>query len=490
MKISVKNIKETNCICDALILPFVEGASELYKKFGTAFQKQLMKAFSKEFHGKRNELLLMPAPEGIKPEWILLIGLGKKNEVSAENIRQAGGKAAVHLRDKGMKNAALSTSLISSLKLSPLNFIEGALLSLYKFERYRKEKDNKKIDNITILSKTSKRLSDELKWTETITSSVYFARDLINTPSNDMTPSDLAKAAVSLKQKNLSVRILEKKNAEKLGMGAYLSVAKGSKEPLKFIVLEYKGAKGNPAEAGLPLALIGKSITFDSGGISLKPSDGMEKMKYDMAGGAAVLGVLKAASALKLPVNLIGILPATENLPGGSATKPGDIAKSITGKTVEIINTDAEGRLILADAIGYAKRFKPRAIIDIATLTGACSVALGNEAIAMMGNDRKLLDKIKKSADNTYERVWEMPLFYEYKEYLKSDIADIKNTGGKNGSLVTAAYFLYEFAEKTPWVHLDIAGTAWVEKDKPYIPKGASGIGVRLIMDLIKAGFK
>ena len=302
-----------------------------------------------------------------------------------------------------------------------------------------------------------------------------------------MTPSGLAKAAVSLKQKNLSVKILEKKDAEKLGMGAYLSVAKGSKEPLKFIVLEYKSAKGKPAEAGKPLVLIGKSITFDSGGISLKPSDGMEKMKYDMAGGAAVLGVIKAASVLKLPVNLIGILPATENLPGGSATKPGDIAKAITGKTVEIINTDAEGRLILADAIGYAiKHFKPKAIIDIATLTGACSIALGNEAIAMMGNDRKLLDDIKKSADNTYERVWEMPLFDEYKEYIKSDIADIKNTGGKTGSLVTAAYFLYEFAEKTPWVHLDIAGTAWVEKDKPYIPKGASGIGVRLIMDMIK----
>lgn len=480
MKISVKNIRETNCICDALILPFVEGDSEFYKKFGTAFQKQIRKAFSKEFHGKQNELFLMPAPEGIKPEWILLIGLGKKNELSAERIRQAGGKAAVHLRDKGMRKIAVSTNLISSLKLSPLNFIEGALLGLYTFERYRKEKDNKKIESITILSKISKKLNEELKWIKAITSSVYFARDLINTPSNDMTPSDLAKAAVSLRQKNLSVKILEKKNAEKLGMGAYLSVAKGSKEPPKFIVLKYKGSKGKP------LALIGKSITFDSGGISLKPSDGMEKMKYDMAGGAAVLGVLKAASALKLPVNLIGILPATENLPGGSATKPGDVAGTINGKTVEIINTDAEGRLILADAIGYVKRFKPRAIIDIATLTAACSVALGNEAIAMMGNDRKLLDKIKKSADNTYERVWEMPLFDEYKEYIKSDIADIKNTGGKTGSLVTAAYFLYEFAEKTPWVHLDIAGTAWVEKDKPYIPKGASGIGVRLIMDLIK----
>src|SRR3989339_948125 len=192
MKIPVKNIRETNCICDVLILPFVEGASEFYKKFGSAFQKQIRKAFSKEFHGKRNELLLMPTTEGVKPERILLIGLGKKNEVSAESIRQAGGKAAVHLRDKGMKKIAVSTSLISFLNLSPLNFIEGALLSLYKYERYRKEKDNKKIDNITILSKTSKRLSDELKWTEAITSSVYFARDLINTTSNDMTPAHLA----------------------------------------------------------------------------------------------------------------------------------------------------------------------------------------------------------------------------------------------------------------------------------------------------------
>ncbi|MBT9537470.1 MAG: leucyl aminopeptidase, partial [Nitrospirae bacterium] len=322
MKISIKNIRETNCICDALVLPFVEGDSEFYKEFGTAFQKQISKAFSKEFHGKRNELLLMPAPEGIKPERILLVGLGKKNEVSAENIRQAGGKASVHLRDKGMKKIAVSTTLISSLKLPLVNLVEGALLGLYTFDRYKKEKKNKKIESITILSKISKRLRDELKWTKAIISSVYFARDLINTPSNDMTPSDLAKAAVSLRQKNLSVKVLEKKDAEKLGMGAYLSVAKGSKEPPKFIVLEYKGSKGKPAETGKPLALIGKSITFDSGGISLKPSDGMEKMKYDMAGGAAVLGVLKAASALKLPVNLIGILPATENLPGGSATKP------------------------------------------------------------------------------------------------------------------------------------------------------------------------
>jgi len=481
MNISVKNINEVNCKCDALILPFTEGNSGAYKQLGPAFQNLIKKVFSKEFSGKQNEVLLIPAPSNIKPERILLIGLGKKDEISAEKIRQAGGKAATYLRDMGMKNIALSTGVISAFKLSPADFMEGALLGLYKFKKYRKGNNDKKLKNLTVLSREIKRLQSAGEAVKKISSAVSFAKDLINTPSNDMTPAHLAKAAMSLKRKNISVRILEKKDAEKLGMGVYLSVAKGSHEPPKFIVLEYKGAKKKQ-----PLALIGKSITFDSGGISLKPADGMEKMKYDMAGGAAVLGIFKAVSELKLPVNLVGILPATENLPGGSATKPGDIVKSITGKTVEIINTDAEGRLVLADAIGYAKRFKPAAIIDMATLTGACSIALGSEAIAMMGNDKKLIEKFKQSAARTYERVWEMPLYDEYKEYLKSDTADIKNTGGKNGSLVTAAYFLYEFAEKTPWVHLDIAGTAWVDKDKPYIPKGASGIGARLVMDFLK----
>jgi leucyl aminopeptidase len=263
-------------------------------------------------------------------------------------------------------------------------------------------------------------------------------------------------------------------------MGAFLAVAKGSHEEPRFIVLKYKGSKD------APVVLIGKSITFDSGGISLKPSEGMEKMKYDMAGGASVLGVMKAAAGLRLPVHLIGILPATENLPGGTATKPGDVVKSFSGKTIEIINTDAEGRLVVADAIAYAKRMKPRAIIDIATLTGACVIALGNDAIAMMGNDRRLLELLRKSGEKTYERVWEMPLFDEYKEYLKSDIADIKNIGGRNGGLATSAYFLYEFAGETPWVHLDIAGTAWGDKDKPYAPKGASGVGTRLLLDFIR----
>ena len=480
MNIYIKSIKEVDCACDALILPFTKGDSVLYDNLGSTTSKLIKKLFSKEFHGKQNEVLLVPAPQDIKPERILLVGLGKKDEISREKVRRAGGKAAVYLRDMGMKKIALSIRVLSSLKMSPADFIEGSLLGLYTFKRYVEEKNNKTIDSFVILSKVSKDLKDNIHWTKVITSSVSFARDLINTPANDMTPTHLANIALSLKQKNLSVKVLEKKDAEKLGMGSYLSVARGSKEPPKFIVFKYKGAKG------VPLVLIGKSITFDSGGLSLKPSEGMEKMKYDMAGGAAVLGILKAVSELKLPVNLVGILPATENLIGGSATKPGDVVRAINGKTVEIINTDAEGRLVVADAIGYGKRFNPWAIIDIATLTGACPIALGNEAIAMMGNDRGLINKIIKSADKTYERVWEMPLFDEYKEYLKSDIADIKNHAGKNGALVTSAYFLLEFAGQVPWVHLDIAGTAWIEKEKPYMPKGASGIGIRLMLNLLK----
>jgi leucyl aminopeptidase len=480
MNIYIKNIREVDSVCDALILPFTEGDSEFYDNLDSTTLKLIKKAFLKEFHGKQNEVFLIPAPENIKPERILLVGLGKKDEISTEKVRQAGGKAAVYLRDMGMSSIALSTGIISSLKIAPACFIEGSLLGLYTFKKYIGEKDDKAIDAIIVLSTVSKGLKDDLHWTKTLTSSVCFARDLINTPSNDMTPTHLANIALSFVQKNLSVRVLEKKDVQKLGMGAYLSVAKGSKEPPKFIVLEYKGSK----EA--PIVLIGKSITFDSGGISLKPAESMERMKYDMAGGAVVLGIVKAVSELKLPVNLVGILPATENMPGGSATRPGDVIITTSGKTIEIINTDAEGRLIIADAIGYAKRFKPRAIIDIATLTGSCSVALGNEAIAMMGNDRELLHRIKKSADITFERVWEMPLFEEYKEYLRSDIADIKNYGGKNGSLVTSAYFLLQFAGQVPWVHLDIAGTTWIEKEKPYMPKGASGIGVRLMLNLIR----
>ncbi|MGC2061622.1 MAG: leucyl aminopeptidase [Thermodesulfovibrionales bacterium] len=479
MNIHIKNIRENECVCDALILPAVEGLSSNVKTLKASVSALLGKITPAEFQGKKNELLLVPAPDDISPRRILLVGLGKKEEMNPEAVRQGGGKALALLRNSGISTAALSTTTLSDLNLSPAYFIEGALLGLYTYDRYKKEKETKSVHEITILTKPSKALDDHLRTVEALASGVSFARDLVNAPSNDMTPSDMAKAALSLKGKNIAVRVIERKACDKLGMGSYLSVSKGSAEPPKFIVLEYKGARKPP------VVLIGKSVTFDSGGINIKPSDGLEKMKYDMAGGAAVLGIMKAAATLKLPVSLVGILPATENLPGGNATRPGDIVRSIDGTTIEIINTDAEGRLTLADALGYAKKYKPSAVIDIATLTGACSIALGNETIAMMGTDRTLLDTLRQAAAFTNEKVWEMPLYEEYREYLKSDVADIKNIGGRTGSLVTSACFLKDFAGDTPWVHLDIAGTAWTEKDKPYTPRGASGIGVRLIVDVI-----
>jgi leucyl aminopeptidase len=480
MDLSVRNVGEKDCVCEVLILPLTEASRGPHGDLVPSLSILIKKVYPKDFRGRKNEVFLLPGPSDVKPQRILLAGLGKRSEVTAETLRQAGGKAAACLRELGIREIALSTTLISSLRLSPAYFAEGALLGLYTYGRYKKEKETKSLEKLTVLARPSRELSSSLEWIKTIASAVWFARDLINTPANDMTPSHLAKAALALKSRDLAVKVLEKKDAQRLGMGSYLSVAKGSHESPKFVILDYKGSGQKP------VVIVGKSITFDSGGLSLKPADGMEKMKYDMAGGAATLGVLKAASESRLPVHLIGILPATENLPGGSATKPGDVVRAIDGTTIEITNTDAEGRLVVADGIGYARRLKPRAIIDIATLTGACSVALGGEAIAMMGNDKKLIDGIKKSADAVYERVWEMPLFEEYKEYLKSDIADTKNAAGRTGSLVAAASFLSRFAGDVPWVHLDIAGTAWAEKEKPYTPKGATGIGVRLLSHFMR----
>jgi leucyl aminopeptidase len=477
MKISVQNRKETAAACDVIIVPLSEDSGiRPYADIDRALDGMLSRLLSsKECTGQLHQISLLHTRGLISPDRILFIGIGKSSEVTLEKLRQSGGYASTYLKKLNVKKAALSTKLIVARKMPPSAFLEGFLLSQYSFEKYKKESTSK-LNSLTVLS--SINLNKEVKRTETIVKAVDLARDLVNTPANDMTPSKLVKCARSLK--NVSVKVIDEKSAAKLGMGAYLSVARGSEEPPKFIVMSYR------KKTGPPLVLIGKSITFDSGGISLKPARGMEKMKYDMAGGAAVLGVMKAVSALNLPLHLIAILPAAENLPGGSASRPGDVVKTVSGKTVEIISTDAEGRLVLADAIGYAKKLRPEAIIDIATLTGACSIALGNEAIAMMGNDDTLLKTIKKASDETNERVWQMPLFDEYGEYIKSDIADLKNSSGPSGSLVTAAYFLKEFAGTVPWVHLDIASTAWTDKDRPCIRQGATGIGVRLLLNVLE----
>jgi leucyl aminopeptidase len=291
----------------------------------------------------------------------------------------------------------------------------------------------------------------------------------------------LAQTAKDIAENNgLRWKILDKDEMRKLGMGALLAVASGSREPPKLITLEYK-----PPKRGLDtVVIIGKAITFDSGGLSLKPPENMDKMKHDMGGGAAAMGIIQAASQLKLPIHLVAFIPATENLPGGSAYRPGDILTSLSGKTIEVISTDAEGRLILADALAYAHRTKPKAIIDLATLTGACIIALGQNVAGMMGNDEELKAKVRSAADRTGEKVWELPLWEEYEEQIKSDIADVKNVGGRPAGTITGGAFLQKFVGEYPWVHLDIAGPVWTDKDKPYIPKGATGVGVRLVFTM------
>ncbi|MCL5024762.1 MAG: leucyl aminopeptidase [Nitrospirae bacterium] len=482
MNVIIKDIKEAECACDALVLTLCEGEkADVYGETDASLKGLLSHVIStKEFEGKQNQLCLLHSMNSAGPERVLLAGLGKKEEITPERVRQAGGKAVSYLFGLGVKDIALSSAHLLPLGQSPMPFIEGGLLSLYRFRKYKKDKENAEgLERFTIVGKPDKTLFEAAGSVVATVSAVNLARDLVNTPSNDMTPAVLAKTAKGIARGKVSLKVLERSDAEKEGMGAYLSVARGSHEPPKFIVLRYEGVKG------VPVALVGKSITFDSGGISIKPGEGMEKMKYDMAGGAVVLAVIKAAAEMRLPAHLLGVLPAAENLPGGGASKPGDVVSTTAGKTVEIISTDAEGRLALADAIAYVKKFRPAVIIDIATLTGACGVALGNEAIAMMGNDEATMERLEAAGDAVYERVWKMPLYDEYLEYIKSDVADLKNSGGRSGSLVTAGYFLKEFVGETPWVHLDIAGTAWTEKDRPYMTKGATGFGVRLLLNFL-----
>jgi len=269
---------------------------------------------------------------------------------------------------------------------------------------------------------------------------------------------------------------------ERIGMGAMLGVARGSHEPPKFVVLEYRGGPRNKR----PIALVGKTVTFDSGGISIKPADNMDQMKADMTGGAAVLAAVRTAVRMRLPLNIVGIIPATENMPGGSATKPGDVLTSLSGKTIEVINTDAEGRLILADGLTYATRYNPEVLVDIATLTGACVVALGNVAIGVLGNNEALIEELKQAGEESGERAWQLPLWDDYYDLIKSDVADVKNTGGRPGGTITAAAFLSKFIGKAVWAHLDIASTDWSDREKAYIPKGATGVGARLLIQFLR----
>jgi leucyl aminopeptidase len=429
-------------------------------------------------------------PEGrIAAERLVLAGLGKRKDLDLNRLRQAAGKAAPYLRAAGARNIMIAADgLGPGAEETAQALTEGSVLGLYRFLKYKtKEENNNKEDvrAVTIVTESAASLRAMQKGAKTgelISESTMMVRDMVSSPPIDMTPTIVAaKAREIAREFGLKLQVLERSRMETLGMGALLGVASGSAQPPKFIILEYRRGGRKPC-----IALVGKTITFDSGGISIKPSENMDKMKDDMAGGAAVLGALRTAAALKLPLNIVGLLPATENMPGGSAYKPGDVLRTLSGQTIEIINTDAEGRLILSDALAYACRYKPAVIVDIATLTGACRVALGQEAMGMLGTDDKLKKKIREAGEKTGERVWELPLWEGYYDQIKSDIADMKNAGGRDGGAITAAALLSRFVQDYPWVHLDIAATAWTEKDRPYTPKGATGIGMRLLTQFLR----
>jgi leucyl aminopeptidase len=494
VKIFVKKGNIAEAKSQAIILTFFEdqkkltgAALQLDQKSGGLISELLK---NRDFEAKLSQISVVYTRDLLPAKRIALLGLGKSTEADLEKIRGAFAKAMQHLRSLNIKEAATSIDwkFINDGKEKNVQaVVEGALLGLYQYTPFKTvgREDLKEMEQLNIIceEKDYSLIKKEVKKTQIIAGAVYFVRDLVSAPSNEMTPSIMAKKAREIgKKKNVICKVMDKAKMKELGMNSLLGVASGSNQEPKFIILEYSG--GRKSEA--PIVLIGKGLTFDSGGISIKPADKMDEMKTDMSGGAAVMGAIMAASDLQLPLNIVGLIPATENMPGGSAYKPGDILKSYSGRTIEVINTDAEGRLILADALSYASNYKPTAIIDVATLTGACIVALGDDVIGMLGTDDELKGEINQAAKTTGELVWELPLWESYSELIKSDIADYKNTGGRAAGTITAAAFLSKFVGDFPWVHLDIAGPAWTAKDRTYIPKGASGVPVRLLVEFLR----
>jgi leucyl aminopeptidase len=492
MKFHVQSgrIEETRSDAAVLILfkdePLSGFARHLDEKTKGAIS-QVIK--TKEFSGKSGSTYFLTVNlEKFPLKRIVLAGLGPRSEFSLEKLRGASAKGAVVCRNLGLKSFSVLQFLDSALtpEDSAQAMVEGITLGLYQHNKYRTEElsEIKTIDECTIYTEINKQKNIEkaVENAQKLCEAVNLTRDLNNEPGNVATPSYIAKhAEEAAKKYGFKCKILGKAEIESLKMNSFLAVSKGSVQEPKFAIMEY-----NPS-AKDTIVIVGKGITFDSGGISIKPSRDMEKMKWDKSGACAVIGAMAGASMLKSPVHLIGLVPLAENLPSGSAIKPGDVVYASNGKSIEIANTDAEGRLILADALVYAAKYKPKAVIDLATLTGACVVALGDVCAGIMGNDEKLMEKIRKAGEKSGERVWQLPLWKDYSEKIKSDIADVKNistTPGDAGA-ITAAAFLKKFVNY-PWAHIDIAGTAWNDYEKPYETKGATGFGVRLLVELFK----
>jgi leucyl aminopeptidase len=457
---------------------------------GSSAVKNLLRNIGpKEFHGSERQVLLLHTGGKLAPRRLLLVGLGKRDKFTSETMRRAVGVAAKKLRDAGIERAAVQVR--DDVDDSLQAIVEAAILATYRFRLFKPDDDDAtELKSITLclpahtdLKAAKKTIAD----TQIVADATNHAREIGNLPGNVVTPRVMAEYARAIADESgLVCTVLAKKELEKRGFGGLLAVGGGSVNEPHLIVLEYVGAKN-----AAPIALVGKAITFDSGGISIKSADKMDEMKFDKCGGVAVLAIMKAVAALKLPLNIIGVISSAENMPSATSYRPGDIVTSYRGKdkrgvTIEVLNTDAEGRIVLGDALAYARERGATTIIDFATLTGACVVALGNVAAGLMGNDDALQDKIRASGERTGDRVWPLPLWQEYKNKIKSDVADIKNTGGRYGGAMTAAAFLARYVGDTPWAHLDIAGTAWTTEELPYLTKGATGFGVRLVIDLLR----
>lgn len=442
-----------------------------------------------DFRGKAGETLLLYPRGLVAPKRLLLVGLGPRAKATGETIRRVSATAAREAQRLQVPEVTVAVhgELPLASELAGQAFAEGLTLAGYRFRRYQTgltEEQTFEVKRATVFARADAAAGDGVALGLVTAGGVAFARELVNGPGYAMTPAALADEAVRLgKQLGLKVTVLDKAQLTDGGFGGILAVGKGSANDPRFIAMEY-----GQAAAGIPtVCLVGKGLTFDSGGLSLKPADAMETMKSDMGGAAAVLGAMQVAAELKLPLHLVGLVSAAENMPSSDSYRPGDIVRTLSGKTIEVLNTDAEGRIILADALFYAQRYQPDAIVELSTLTGAIIIALGSHAIGMMGTDQGLLDRLTRAGEATGERVWPFPLWDEYHAMIKSEIADLKNLGGRPAGSITAGAFLAAFVGDYPFAHLDIAGTAWVDRPaKPYESHGGTGVGVRLLTQFLR----
>jgi leucyl aminopeptidase len=482
---------------DVLIVPVFEGETPRDSENALAALDHLTRGAvaavfdDGEMTGKRDRWVLLHTLGQFSTKRLLLYGAGSPEKIDSISVgRLAGAAIRTLIRQRGVRSAAfLVTRKLESEALVQA-IVEGALIGQMSGALYRsKDEPAAEIETLDLVSELPDPPDFERAMTAGIAmaEATNLARMLGYEPSNVMTPSELAlRARKMAEQEGLGFEGLGEDEMKRLGMGALLAVSRGSQEPARLIVLSYEpGGTGDAPHASELIALVGKGITFDSGGISIKPAAKMEDMKYDMGGGAAVIGAMQVIARLRPNVRVIGLVPASENLPSGRAVKPGDVVRSLSGKTIEVVNTDAEGRLVLADAITYAINRGATCIVDAATLTGACVIALGETRAAVMGTDQQLIDDLVKAGEQCGERLWPMPLDKEYGEIIRSDIADVKNVGDRTAGSITAGFFLKHFAGSVPWAHIDVAGTAWSEKEKPYIAKGATGFGARLMANFV-----